>query len=48
MQIEHSENHPVSYYGKKVYYFNPLIARKETTAKNEPSYLYEDTEDDKG
>ena len=42
MQIEHSEKQPLSIYGMKVYYINPLIAVKEIVLHNEPEYLYED------
>ncbi len=38
---------PVSYYGKKIYYINPLIVEEEAPAKKEPEYRYEDIEGDK-
>ncbi len=44
MQIEQSEKQPLSILGKKVYNFNPLIARKEIIDKNEQRHLYEDIE----
>ena len=37
----------VTYYGKKVYYMNPLIAKKPTTVQKQPKYMYEDIEEDK-
>jgi len=37
----------VSYYGKKIYYLNPLIVEEVAPAKKEPEYQYEDIEDDK-
>ena len=43
--MEQSEKQPVIIYGKKVYFINPLIAKKETSLQKEPNYLYEDIED---
>lgn len=45
MQMEQSEKQPVIIYGKKVYFINPLIAKKEISLQKEPNYLYEDIED---
>ena len=36
----------VTYYGKKVYYMNPLIAKKPTTLQKQPKYYYEDIDED--
>ena len=45
MEKEHPEKQPVPYYGKKVYYINPIIANKDRDGKKEPEYWYEDIED---
>ena len=45
MQIEHSEKHSVTIYGKKVYYINPLIAIREIANKNESDYIFENIDE---
>ena len=40
-----SHKQPVSYYGKKIYYINPLIAKKADKAKKEPDYSTENVEE---
>ncbi len=37
---------PISYYGKKIYFINPLIAKRATPPKKEPEKLYEDIVED--
>ncbi len=37
----------VSFYGKKIYYINPLIAKKAPPTKKEPEQRYDDVEEDK-
>jgi hypothetical protein len=48
MQTDNSSpKPPVSHYGKKIYYINPLIVQRATLTEKEPEYLYEDIEEDK-
>jgi hypothetical protein len=42
-----SPERPIVYYGKKVYYINPLIAKKVVPPKKEPDYRKETVEDDR-
>ena len=37
---------PVSFYGKKIYYINPLLAKKVVPAKKAPEYASEEIEED--
>ena len=46
MDDDDTPKHPVSFYGKKVYYINPLIAKKALPTKKEPEQRYEDVEKD--
>jgi len=49
MQIDNEPpKKPVSYYGKKTYTINPLIAKTVPPAKKNPEYCYEDIKEDKG
>lgn len=45
MKNNNSPKSQISYFGKKVYYFNELIARKDTNDKNKPEFYYEDIEE---
>jgi len=42
------QKEPVSYYGKKIYFINPLIAKTVPPAKKNPEYCNENIEEDKG